>query len=179
MDAYLTRYKENAVPKLQEAFSYASPYQIPAITKATINVGIGDIVTNNQAQKDVVDLLTRISGQKPVPTKARLSVAGFKIRQGMVVGYKVTLRGKRLRDFLTKLSDFVLPRTRDFHGLKESAATKDGTLNIGIKDTGIFLESPHDLSSQSLQVVISSTARSVDEAKLLYTSTGFIFDTSS
>lgn len=176
MNTFVERYSTVTVPALKEQFTYGSEYQIPRIEKVTINVGTGDALGNAQLMKDIADLISRITGQKPVATKAHISVAGFKIRKDMVVGYKVTLRGRRMQDFLTKLSDFVLPRTRDFRGIKESSLTKEGTLNIGLRDTAIFLEGSHEMAGQGLQVTINSTAQTKEEGRVLYQTLGFLFE---
>ena len=176
MHPFLTRYTEISVPKLLAAKQYESPYLIPKVTKVSINTGLGDVLDNKKAIEEVAALLSRISGQKAVETKARKAVAGFKIRQEMVVGMKVTLRGTRMNDFLMKFSEITLPRTRDFRGLKPSAITADGNLNIGIKDSMIFPEASQDGVSYGLQVTLVSTARTKEDARLLFESLGFVFN---
>ena len=175
MHPYLTRYNQRVLPKLTEAKSYVSSYCVPKVTKISLNVGLGDLLGNDKAIEQVTGLLVAISGQKPVETKARKAIAGFKIRQGMVIGLKVTLRGQRMYDFLMKLLEISLPRTRDFRGLRASGITADGNLNIGIKDSIIFPEASQDSTNHGIQITIVSTARSLQEARLLYESMGFVF----
>lgn len=175
MHPFLTTYTQNAVPRLKEFKSYASAYQIPRITKVVVNIGVGDCVGNSKALEDVVLLSTQITGQKPVQTKARKAIAGFKIRQAMVVGLKTTLRDERMNDFLAKLIQVVLPRTRDFRGLPVTSITADGNLNIGIRDSMIFPEVAQGGQSHGIQVTIVSNATSQEESRLLFESIGFVF----
>jgi large subunit ribosomal protein L5 len=167
------RYQSQVLPALKERFTYSSTYLIPKITKVVVNVGIGDFRENKKAMEDIMLTLTKITGQKPVMVKARKSIAGFKIREGMEVGIVVTLRGARMNDFVQKLISVSLPRTRDFRGIKETAVTADGNLNVGIKDASIFPEAPVDLTTFGIQVTVVSTARTRDEAFALYTGLGF------
>jgi len=175
MHPFTIRYKEIVLPKLLEARQYPSTYLIPKVTKVSVGCGIGDVMTNGKAVEDVAKLLASITGQKPAEAKARKAIAGFKIRQNMVVALKTTLRGTRMNDFLIKLIEVALPRTRDFRGLKPSAITADGSLNIGIRDSMIFPEAAQDGTTHSLQVTLVSNARSKEEAQLLYESLGFVF----
>lgn len=175
MHPLIARYNQVAVPKLKEVGSYSSTYLIPHITKTIINIGIGDLIGNSKGIEEVTRLLSDISGQKPVETKSRKAISGFKIRQNVVVGLKVTLRGRRMHDFLLKLIEITLPRTRDFRGLSPESVTGDGNLNVGIKDSMIFPEAPQDLKGHGLQVTIVSTAKSREESKTLYESMGFVF----
>lgn len=176
MNHFLNHYTTVTVPKLKESFSYASEYTVPKVSKVVINVGVGDIMSDSKAVESVSALVARIAGQRPMLTKARISIAGFKIRDGMTVGMKVTLRGTRMHDFLSKLIQISLPRTRDFRGLKPSAITADGNLNIGIKDSTIFPEAGQDVSLHGLQITLVSNAKTKEEAELLYTSLGFVFN---
>lgn len=175
MHSFLTTYNTVAVPELTKKVSYPSTYLIPKVTKVVVNVGIGDLQGNTKGTEEAIQLVGRLTGQKPVLTKARKAISGFKIRQGMDVGLKVTLRGERMYDFLAKLIMVTLPRTRDFRGLKSSAITADGNLNLGIRDTSIFPEASEDGTSHGIQITIVSTASSLDEARTLYTSLGFPF----
>lgn len=175
MHPYLSRYDEAVKPKLIAERPYASTYLIPKVSKVVLNVGLGDLLGNSKAIEEVGSLLSRISGQKPIETKARKAIAGFKIRQYQVIGMKVTLRGVRMYDFLTKLIEVTLPRTRDFRGLKASGITSDGNLNIGVKDSMIFPEAGEDLTLPGIQITIVSNARTMEESQLLYTSLGFVF----
>ena len=175
MHPFVIHYNQVVVPKLKEARQYPSSYVIPHIEKVSINCGVGDLLGNDKAIEDVATMLSAITGQKAVTTKSRKAIAGFKIRQNVTVGLKVTLRGTRMHDFLSKLTQVTLPRTRDFRGLKASSVTSDGNLNIGIKDSMIFPESNQDGLSHSLQVTLVSNATSKEEAHLLYESLGFVF----
>jgi len=179
MNPFSTQYNTVVAPQLKAQKAYASEYLVPKVTKVIINVGLGDVMTNNKAIDEVADLVGRIAGQKPVLTKARTAISGFKIRQGMVVGMKVTLRGSRMEDFLSKLIQIALPRTRDFRGLKSSGITADGNLNIGIKDSTIFPEAGQDITVHGIQVTLVSTAKTLEEAQLLYTGLGFVFQSES
>jgi len=176
MHPLTTRYKEICLPKLTESHQYSSTYLIPRVSKVSVNCGIGDVMTNGKAVDEVVKLLASITGQKPAEAKARNAISGFKIRKDQVVGLKTTLRGGRMNDFLFKLIEIALPRTRDFRGLKPSAVTEDGSLNIGIRDSTIFPEAAElEGTGHGLQVTVVSNARSKDEARLLYESLGFVF----
>jgi large subunit ribosomal protein L5 len=177
MHPLLSIYNEVSVPALKSIREYASVYQVPKITKVSVNVGVGAIRDNNKAMEDLTKLLQAITGQKPVLTKARTSISGFKIRQGMVVGVSVTLRGERMNDFLLKLVQITLPRTRDYRGVRPTSVTADGNLNVGIKDSAIFPEAPQDGAGHSLQVTVVSTARTLEESRSLFETIGFIFST--
>ena len=132
-------------------------------------------MSDQKALEAVISLVIAITGQQPVQIKARKAIAGFKIRENMVVGLKTTLRGPRKDDFLYKLIQVVLPRTRDFRGLPPTSVTADGNLNIGIKDSMIFPELSQLGSSHGIQVTIVSSARTKEEAQILYQSLGFVF----
>jgi len=173
MHAFVERYRTTAVPALKERTTYASEYLVPSLVKVIVNVGIGDIRDNNQALEQVFTAIQQITGQKPVYTKARISEAGFKIREGMKVGIKVTLRGERMHDFLMKLVEVALPRTRDYRGIKPSAVTTDGMLNIGMRDFTIFPEALLDTHVYGMQITVVSTAKTREEAELLYAQLGF------
>lgn len=175
MHPFITHYNQTVLPKLKEGKQYASSYLVPRVTKVSINCGIGDVATDDKAIESVAQLLASITGQRPAVTKARKAIAGFKIRQGMTVGLKVTLRGERMHDFLMKLIQITLPRTRDFRGLKPSAITSDGNLNLGIKDSMIFPEASQDGTGHGVQVTLISNAKTREEAVLLYESLGFVF----
>jgi len=177
MHPFLTQYNEVALPKLKEFKNYESTYQIPSVSKVSVNCGLGDVMTNDKQIEEVSKLIGLITGQKPVETKARKAISGFKIRQNMVIGLKVTLRGARMHDFLAKLTQIALPRTRDFRGLKPSAITADGNLNIGIKDSMIFPEAPQEAGNHGIQITVVSSATSMEEARLLFESLGFVFST--
>jgi large subunit ribosomal protein L5 len=174
MHPYQAHYS-SIVPKLHEASSYASPYLVPRLQKVVVNVGVGDCINDSKALDAVVAMLTQIAGQKPVQIKARKAIAGFKIRENMVVGLKVTLRGSRMQDFVYKLMQVVLPRTRDFRGIPETGITADGNLNIGIKDSMIFPEVSHLGSSHGIQITLVSNAKNLEITRHFYQSLGFVF----
>ena len=143
---------------VREALGIKNAMETPRLTVGVVNIGVGKL--EKERREKVAELLQAITGRKPVPTLARKSIAAFKVREGQLVGYKVTLRGEALRRFVYKLVNVVLPRTRDFHGLKKTATTKDGGCNVGIKDIGIFPEvRPDEAQSTSLHVTIASTAK--------------------
>lgn len=175
MHPFAEQYATVAVPKLKEQFSYASDYLVPKVEKVVINIGLGTIKEDDGAIANVKQMLKKITGQQPIETKARIAVSGFKIRQGMTVGLKVTLRGKRMQDFLQKFTAVALPRTRDFRGLPEGAITDNGSLHIGIKDSMIFPEVAQENTTHPLQVTVVAKTSSKDEARVLYESLGFIF----
>lgn len=169
-------YFKQVVPTLKKQFQIANHFDIPRIAKVTINVGINS--RQDQKLTDVViDTLSRITGQKPVKTKARKSEAGFKIRQGMVVGVMTTLRGNRMWDFLTKLVVITFPRIRDFRGIPQSAVDKNGNLNYGFKEHIAFPEiSANEVESiHGLQINIQTTAKTKEEGLALFIALGFPF----
>lgn len=177
MHPFLTTYNKTVLPKLTELKKYPSTYLVPKVLKVSINVGVGDCVGNTKALEDVIQHVTQITGQKPVNTLARKAISGFKIREKMIIGLKTTLRGDRMNDFLYKLIQISLPRTRDFRGLSISSITGDGNLNLGIKDSSIFPEVSQGVITHGLQVTIVSSATSVEEARALYEALGFVFQT--
>lgn len=178
MHPFSTRYTEIVAPALKALKVYPSNYLVPRVSKVIVNVGIGDLKENNKAIDEAALLVGRITGQRPIRTKARKAIASFKIRQNMVVGLKVTLRGQRMEDFLFKLIEIALPRTRDFRGLKASGITADGNLNIGIRDATIFPEAGEDVTQPGLQVTVVSNARTLEDAKHLFEGLGFYFKSS-
>ena len=178
MHPFSTRYSEIVVPALKALKQYPSNYLVPRVSKVIVNVGIGDLKENNKAIDEAALLIGRITGQRPIRTKARMAIASFKIRQNMVVGLKVTLRGQRMEDFLYKFIEIALPRTRDFRGLKATGITADGNLNVGIRDATIFPEAGEDVSQPGLQVTVVSNARTLDDARSLYEGLGFYFKSS-
>jgi large subunit ribosomal protein L5 len=178
MHAYQKQYNTVAVPKLRETREYRSQYLVPKVSKVVINMGIGDHAAAGKNIDEVTSFLAAISGQKPVVTKARKAIAGFKIRQGMPIGARVTLRGRRMDDFLIKLLQVVLPRTRDFRGIKPGSIASNGSLNIGIKDSIVFPEVANGTFQHPLQVtLVLSPSASPEEARVLYEALGFVFQT--
>lgn len=178
MHEYQKQYTTVAIPKLTAEKQYASSYLIPKVEKVVINMGIGDLLTAGKDTDEAEKFLAALSGQKAVITKSSKAIAGFKIRQGMPVGLKVTLRGKRMQDFLVKLAQVVLPRTRDFRGVKPSSIASNGSMHLGIKDSMVFPEVAQGSFQHPLQVtLVVSPACDPAEARVLFESLGFVFQT--
>lgn len=170
------KYKKEVIGQLKEQFGYTNLLAIPRVTKVVLNVGVGR--NNDKARIDAVtNTLAKISGQKPVATKARKSISSFKIREGMIVGVTVTLRGKRMYDFLDKLVSITLPRVRDFRGISPKSFDKQGNYSLGFKESTPFPElKAEDLDQQhGIEVSISTTAQSREEGQALLTLLGFPF----
>lgn len=172
-----TYYTKEIVPKMMKQFGYVNSLAVPRIIKVTVNVGVGRALKDAQFLQTVEDNLARITGQRPVKTKAKLSIATFKIRQGMVVGMKVTLRKDKMYDFLAKLLTFVFPRTRDFHGIDESVIDKQGNCNVGFKENIAFPEMKSDELERihGLEVNITTNTHSHEEGLALFTYLGLPF----
>jgi large subunit ribosomal protein L5 len=164
------RYKKEAVPSLKKTFGFENDFQIPRIEKVIFNVGIGKFLKDANSVKDIAETVQAITGQKPVMTKSKKSIAGFKIREGLEVGVKVTLRGKRKWDFMERLVAAAIPRIKDFQGIKESAIDQSGNLNLGIKEHMIFPEIlPENVKTVfSFQVNITTTAKNHKEGVELF-----------
>lgn len=164
------KYNKEAVAELKKIFNFKNSLQVPRISRVVVNVGIGKFLKDGNTVKEIVDSIQLITGQKPVLTKARKSIAGFKIREGLEVGVKVTLRGRRKWDFLERLVDAAIPRIRDFQGIKESSIDKNGNLNLGIKEHMIFPEIlPENVKTIfSLQVNVATTAKNHKEGLELF-----------
>lgn len=178
MHAYQKQYTTVALPKLTAEKQYASTYLVPKVDKVVLNMGIGDLVAAGKSVEEAANFLAAIAGQKAVVTKAGKAIAGFKIRKGMEVGLKVTLRGRRMQDFLTKLAQVVLPRTRDFRGLKPTAVSVNGSMHIGIKDSTVFPEVANSSFQHPLQVSLVVTPQcSAQEGRMLFEALGFVFQT--
>ena len=162
-------YKETVVPQLKEKFGYKNVMQIPKIEKVVINVGAGEAKDNSKVITSIVEDLTAITGQKPVVCTARKSVANFKIREGMKIGAKVTLRSDRMYEFLDRLFNLALPQVRDFRGINPKSFDGRGNYNMGIKEQLIFPEIEYDKIDKirGLDISISTTAMSDDEAREL------------
>ncbi len=177
MAKLLEQYKQEITPKLMERFAYKNIMQVPKIEKIIINVGVGEAIQNPKAMDGAVNDLMAISGQKPVITKAKKSIAGFKLREGMPIGCKVTLRGDRMYDFLYRLINIVLPRVRDFRGVSPQAFDGRGNYSLGIKEQTIFPEIEYDKIDKirGLEVVIVTTAKTDEEARELLKSMGMPF----
>jgi len=171
------QYKKETIKKLMEQYGYSNILATPKITKVIINVGFGKTSKDKTFIDNVVSSLTRISGQKPVLTKAKKSISAFKIKQGMIIGAMVTLRGKRMYDFIEKLIKITLPRIRDFRGLSQNQVDKQGNLMIGFRENLAFPEIKADEVDKlhGLEVCINSTANSHDRGLTLFKSIGFPF----
>ena len=174
MNELKVKYNEEVVKSLVEKFNYDSVMQAPKVEKIVINMGVGDAVQNAKVLDSAVEELGLISGQKPLITKARKSIAGFRLREGMPIGAKVTLRGERMYDFLQKLIHVSLPRVRDFRGISNKAFDGRGNYTLGIKEQLIFPEVDYDQVSKvrGLGIVIVTTANTDEEARELLTQLG-------
>lgn len=162
-------YRSEVAPALMKKFSYKSPMQIPRFDKIVINVGAGDAKDNAKAIENIVEEITAITGQKAVPTYARKSVANFKLRQGMKIGVKVTLRGDRMFEFMDRLFNLALPRVRDFKGINPNAFDGRGNYSLGIKEQLIFPEIEYDKIEKirGMDIAFVTTATNDEEAKAL------------
>ncbi len=170
-------YKEQVVPKLIERFGYTNVMQVPRITKVTLNMGVGEAAANKKVLENALADMAKIAGQKPVATKARVSVASFKIRDGWPIGCKVTLRRAGMYEFLDRLISVALPRVRDFRGVSGRSFDGRGNFNMGIKEQIIFPEIDFDQvdALRGMDISIATTARSDAEAKALLEAFNFPF----
>lgn len=171
------QYKEEAVPALMKEFAYQSVMQVPRITKVVVNVGLGEALDNAKAIEFAVNDITAITGQKPVLTKAKNSIAGFKLREGRVIGLKVTLRGARMWAFLTRLIHIALPRTRDFQGISPDSFDGRGNYTLGLREQLIFPEIDYDRIDKirGMEVSIVTTAQMDEEGRRLLSMLGMPF----
>ncbi len=172
-----TFYKESVMQKLVERFGYQNVMQVPRITKITLNMGVGEAAGNKKILDNAVADMAKIAGQKPITTKARVSVASFKIRDGWPIGCKVTLRRAQMWEFLDRLINISLPRTRDFRGVSARAFDGRGNYNFGIKEQIIFPEIDFDAvdAMRGMDISITTTARTDEEAKALLEAFSFPF----
>ena len=177
MNRLKEKYLKEVSPALMSKFEYKSVMQVPKVDKIVINMGVGDAVQNTKALDAAVEELQIISGQKPVVTKAKKSIAGFRLREGMPIGAKVTLRGERMYEFLDKLISISLPRVRDFRGVSKKAFDGRGNYTLGVKEQLIFPEIDYDKVSKvrGMDIVIVTTANSDEEARELLTQFGMPF----
>ncbi len=177
MNALKEHYQKTVVPALKEKFGYTNTHAVPRLTKAVVNVGISAGRKDAKTEEVVKETLRRITGQEPMPTYAKQSISNFKIRKGMVVGMKVTLRGARMYDFVQKLISVTLPRVRDFRGLKPSIVDARGNMTIGFRESVAFPEIRSDEMDRlhGLEVTVASTAASQQEGLALGTLLGFPF----
>lgn len=171
------RYIKEAVPALQQKFGYNNPMQIPKLAKIVINMGLGDCKDNAKALENAVEELGQISGQKPLVIAARKSIANFKLREGMNVGAKVTLRGERMEEFFDKLVSIALPRVRDFRGVSNKAFDGRGNYALGVKEQLIFPEINYDKVEKirGMEMIFVTTANTDEEAKELLSLLGMPF----
>lgn len=170
-------YRDTVVGQLKEKFGYANVMQVPRIEKITINMGVGEAVADKKVIEKAVADLTQIAGQKPVVTKARKSVASFKIREGYPIGAKVTLRRERMYEFLDRLISIALPRVRDFRGISPKGFDGRGNFNMGVREQIIFPEINYDQvdAIRGLDIAITTNAKSDEEGKALLEAFGFPF----
>ncbi|MCH6269504.1 MULTISPECIES: 50S ribosomal protein L5 [Neobacillus] len=177
MNRLKEKYLKEITPALMSKFNYKSIMQVPKIEKIVINMGVGDAVQNAKALDNAVEELAMITGQKPLVTRAKKSIAGFRLREGMPIGAKVTLRGERMYQFLDKLVSVSLPRVRDFRGVSKKAFDGRGNYTLGIKEQLIFPEIDYDKVSKvrGMDIVIVTTANSDEESRELLTQVGMPF----
>ncbi len=170
-------YKSEVVPALQKEFNYASVMQVPRIEKITLNMGVGEALADKKLLENAVADLEKLSGQKPVTTKARKSVAGFKVREGYPIGCKVTLRGERMWEFFERLVGIAIPRIRDFRGLNAKSFDGRGNYSMGVKEQIIFPEIDYDKIDKirGLDITITTSARTDDEGRALLRAFNFPF----
>ena len=177
MNRLKEKYLNEVVPSLKEKHNYKSIMEVPKLEKVVINMGVGDATTNSKLLEAAVNDLAKISGQKPVITKARKSIAGFKIREGQAIGCKVTLRGENMYNFIDKLVSIALPRVRDFRGVSPKAFDGKGNYTMGIKEQLIFSEIDYDnvVKVRGMDIVFVTTAKSNEEAYDLLSLLGIPF----
>jgi large subunit ribosomal protein L5 len=177
MNALKQKYIDEVIPSMTDKFEYKSVMQVPAIDKIVINMGVGDAVQNSKALDSAVEELSLISGQKPIVTRAKKSIAGFRLREGMPIGTKVTLRGERMYEFLQKLIAVSLPRVRDFRGISKKAFDGRGNYTLGVKEQLIFPEVNYDKVSKvrGMDIVIVTTSNTDEEARELLAQLGMPF----
>jgi large subunit ribosomal protein L5 len=171
------KYQNEVVPALQKEFGYANPMQVPALNKIVINIGMGEALQNAKAMDNAVRDLTDITGQHPVVTKAKRSVAAFKLRQGNAIGCMVTLRGRRMYDFLDKLINVALPRLRDFQGVSTDSFDGRGNYTLGLREQLVFPEINYDRIDKvrGMEVTVVTTSRTDEEGRRLLALLGMPF----
>lgn len=177
MNRLKEKYQKEITPALMSKFNYTSVMQAPKLEKIVVNMGVGDAVQNAKALDVAVEELATITGQKPVVTKAKKSIAGFRLREGMAIGCKVTLRGERMYEFLDKLISVSLPRVRDFRGISKKAFDGRGNYTLGVKEQLIFPEIDYDKVNKvrGMDIVIVTTANTDEEARELLGQFGMPF----
>lgn len=169
------KYREKVIAEVRKEFGFKNDFEVPKITKVVVNVGLGKFLKDSNQIKEIVDSITVIAGQKPVMTKAKKSIAGFKTREGLEIGVAVSLRGKRMWDFLDVLIGAAIPRIRDFQGIKETSIDQSGNLNIGIKEHLIFPEIMPEYVKNifSMQVNVVTNAQNMEKGMALFRKLGF------
>ena len=172
------KYKNDVFPALKEQFHYENVMQIPKLEKVTLNMGLGEAKENAKIMESAVEEIALITGQRPVVTKARKSIANFKVRQGMPVGAKVTLRGDNMYEFVDKLINIALPRVRDFKGVNKNSFDGRGNYSMGIKEQLIFPEINYDKvdTIKGMNIVFTTTAKTDEEAQALLSAMGLPFE---
>lgn len=177
MNRVLEHYKNEVMAKLTEQFGYTTVMQVPKIDKIVVNMGVGDSISNSKLLDAAVEDLTQITGQKPLVTKAKKSIAVFKLREGMSIGAKVTLRGERMYEFYDKLISIALPRVRDFRGVNPNSFDGRGNYTIGVKEQLIFPEINYDevVKVTGMDIVFVTTAKTNEEALHLLNAFGLPF----
>lgn len=170
-------YRQTVAPKLMERFSYSSAMQVPRIVKITLNMGVGEAIADKKVIEHAVADMEKISGQKPVTTMARKSIAGFKVRENWPIGCKVTLRRERMYEFLDRLINVAIPRIRDFRGLNGRSFDGRGNYSMGVKEQIIFPEIDYDKIDvlRGMDITVTTTARTDEEARALLESFSFPF----
>lgn len=170
-------YKQEVIPALNQQFGYANPMQVPKIQKITLNMGVGEAVGDKKQLDNAVADLEKLSGQKPLVTVARKSVAGFKIREGFPIGCKVTLRGERMWDFFDRLVQIAIPRVRDFRGLSPKSFDGRGNYSMGVREQIIFPEIEYDKVDKirGLDITITTSAETDEEGRALLSAFSFPF----
>ncbi|MCP3982612.1 MAG: 50S ribosomal protein L5 [bacterium] len=177
MSTLREKYKTDVVPTLTERFSYSTPMAVPRVTKVVINMGVGDAIGEAKLLDQAVEELSTIAGQRPAVTRARKSISNFKLREGMPIGCRVTLRGERMYEFLQRLMNLALPRVRDFRGVSPRGFDGRGNYTLGIKDQLIFPEIDYNKVQKvkGMNVCIVTTANTDDEARALLDGLGMPF----
>ncbi|MEX2422186.1 MAG: 50S ribosomal protein L5 [Actinomycetota bacterium] len=172
------RYREEVRPRLQQELAFSNLMQVPRLDKVVVNMGVGDALKDGRMLEAAVDDLTTITGQKPVITKARKSIAGFKLREGMSIGAKVTLRGDRMWEFIDRLVAIAIPRIRDFRGLDPNAFDGHGNFTLGLTEQLIFPEIDYDkvVKVRGMDITVVTTGRNDDEGRALLVALGFPFE---
>ncbi len=173
-----SRYREEVLPRLQRELGLKNPMQAPRLEKVVINMGVGDVLKDGRMLEAATADLAIITGQRPVVTKARKSIAGFKVREGMAIGAKVTLRGDRMWEFIDRLIAIAIPRIRDFRGLSRRSFDGQGNYTLGLTEQLIFLEIDYDkvVKVRGMDITVVTTARTDDEGRSLLIALGFPFE---